>query len=98
MGEVALLLVPWFGIRVVGRRRAGLMLGLILILQLYLALLVSWVGPGYRSMDVVLLVLILLPGLAVLAFSANLLLSFELCIGRRALRIWVILVFPLWNF
>ena len=42
---------------------------------------------------VVFLVLILLPGLAVTAFSANLLLSFELCIGRQVLRIWVILVF-----
>ena len=44
-------------------------------------------------MGVAMLVLIMLPGLTVSAFSANLLLSFELCIGRRGRRIWVILGF-----
>ena len=47
-------------------------------------------GPWSRFMVVVLLVLILLPELTVLAFSANLLLSLEPCIGRWVLRTWAI--------
>ena len=71
-----------------------LAIGLILILQLCLALLVSWVGPGCRFMKVVLLVLILLPDLTVLAFFVNLLLFLELCIGLLVPMVWVILGFP----
>ena len=48
-------------------------------------------GPGCRFMEVVFLVPILLPGLTVLAFSVNLLLFLEPCIGRWFLRTWVIL-------
>ena len=53
---------------------------------------------GCKFMVVVFLVLILLPGLAVLAFSVNLLLFLKLYIGRWVLRIWVILEFLSWNF
>ena len=44
-------------------------------------------------MEVVLLVLMLLPGLTVLAFSANLLLSLVPCSGRWVLMTWAILAF-----
>ena len=62
------------------------------------ALLVSWVGPGCRFMEVVLLVLILLPGLAVLAFCVSLQHFSVLRIGLLMLLTWGILVFPFWSF
>ena len=49
------------------------------------------------SMEVVLLVLILLPGLTVLAFSAKLLLFLGPYIGQWVVRIWVILGSPFWS-
>ncbi len=69
-------------------RRPGLTLGSMLILLLHVTLQVSRVGFGCRFMGVVLLVLMLLLGLTVLAFSANLMFSLELRIGRRVLRTW----------
>ena len=50
-------------------RVASLILGLMLFLLLFLVLLASWVGPGFRFMVVTFMVLILLPGHTVLAFS-----------------------------
>ena len=54
------------------RRRASLILGLMLILAPFQALLASWVDPGSRFMEVPFLVLIFLPGLLVLASCVSL--------------------------
>ena len=98
MEEAVLLLIPLFGIRVVGGRCAGL-IWLMLIWLFSLAHLVSWVGTGFKFMGVVLfLVLKLLPGLTVLAFSVNLLHFWGLYIGQWVLRILVISAFLSQNF
>ena len=73
-GSAVLLQIAWFDIRGASRKLANLLLGLMLTLPLFLALLVSWVGHGFKFMEVALLVLMLLPGLTVLAFSVSLLL------------------------
>ena len=71
-----MLLIPLSGMRVVLKRHSSLLLGLMLILPLFPALLAFRVGPGFRFMVVAYLVLILLPSLTVLVFCENLLLFF----------------------
>ena len=88
-----LLLISWFGIRVVGRKLARLISGSMSILHLYPALLASLVGPLFRFMVVAFLVLILPPGLTVWVSSVSLLLSLVPCIGRWVLMTWTIWVF-----
>ena len=85
MVRVVLLLIPLFGIRVVGQKLVSLLLGLMWILHLFLALLVSQVVLGFRFMVVTFLVLILLPGRTVLVFWLSLLLFF----GYVALAYWL---------
>ena len=74
MVRVVLFLIPLFGIMVVGQKLVSLLLGLMWILHLFLALLVSQVVLRFRFMVVTFLVLILLPGRTVLVFWLSLLL------------------------
>ena len=67
-GRGGTALIPLFGIRGVGQKLVSLLLGLMWILHLFLALLASWVVPGFRLMLVAFLVLILLPGRFALVF------------------------------
>ena len=93
MAGVVLLLIPLCGIRVVDRKLASLMLGLMLILPLFPALLASWVGPGFRFIVVTFLVLIILPGRTVLVSCVGLPPSLVPCIGPLVLMTLVILEF-----
>ena len=82
-GKEGLLLTPLCGTRVVQRRRASLISGLMLILPPFPTLLASWVGSGSRFMVVLFLMLILPLGLIVLVFCVSLSLSLVPCIGLR---------------
>ena len=93
LGGAVLPLIRLSGIRVVLRKLTSLLLGLMLILPLFLALLVSWVGPGFKFMVVTFLVLMLLPGLTVLVSCVGLPLSLVSCIGQRVPMRLVILEF-----
>ena len=97
-GRGGTALVPLSGIRGSQKKPVSLLLGLMLILPLYLVLPVSWMGLGCRFKGVELLVLILLPGLTVLASCASLLLFLGPYIGLLVLLTWAILGSLVWSF